>query len=135
MATPKLRLLDRYPSASEWSDEVTVIGHGMTVEGEISSEGTVVVAGHVIGPIRSGMLVRVMQGAVVEGGIEARCVLIEGAVDGSIGVEDQFELSATGRVRGDVTGPRIAVAEGAYLKGRLRATAGPVHRFRERRRN
>ncbi|RMG46391.1 MAG: polymer-forming cytoskeletal protein [Acidobacteria bacterium] len=133
MPNRRLRLLDRYPGATQWSDDVTVVGHGMTVEGELSSEGTIVIAGRVVGPVSSGTLVRVMQGAVVEGSIRAKCVLVEGAVDGEIGVQDQFELAESGRVRGDVTGPRIAVAEGAYLKGRLRATAGTVHRFRERR--
>ena len=45
-----------------------------------------------------------------------------------------FELGGTGRVRGDLHGPRVAMAEGAYLKGKVRATSGGVHRYRERRR-
>ena len=77
---------------------------------------------------------RVIHGAVVQGAISARAVMVEGAVDGPIEVGEQFELAGSGRVRGDVSGPRIAVAEGAYLKGRVRATEGPVRRFREKRR-
>jgi cytoskeletal protein CcmA (bactofilin family) len=91
------------------------------------------VAGRVDGEIVSDELVRVMPGGVVKGPIRAEAVLVEGAVDGDIIVAGQIELARTGRVRGDVTGPRVAVAEGAYLKGRLRATAGRIQRYREKR--
>lgn len=127
------RLFDRFPEAREWSDDVTVIGPGMRLAGEIESEGTVVVAGRVDGRVRSGRMVLVLVGGVVTGPILAEAAVIDGAVDGDVEVVDQFELGASGRLRGDVTGPRIAVAEGAYLKGRVRPTGGPVKHFRERR--
>jgi cytoskeletal protein CcmA (bactofilin family) len=127
------RLLDRYPEAIAWTDEVTVVGHGMHLEGDLSSAGVVVVAGLVDGSVESERLVRILPGGVVRGPIRASSAVIEGAVDGDIEVEDQIELAPSGRVRGDVSGPRVAVAEGAYLKGRLRATAGRIHQYREKR--
>ena len=128
------RLLDRFPEALACPEEVTVVGPGLVLEGEIEADASVVVAGRVEGAIRSGGLVRVIHGAVVQGPIRARAVMVEGAVDGPIEVTEQFELAGTGRVRGDVSGPRIAVSEGAYLKGKVRATEAPVRRFREKRR-
>jgi cytoskeletal protein CcmA (bactofilin family) len=127
------RLLDRYPAATSWTDETTVIGPGFVLDGEIETPGCVVVSGRVDGPIRAGELVLVRLGAVVRGPLDAESVLIEGAVEGDVEVADQFELGVSGRLRGDVSGPRIAVAEGAYLKGRVRASAGGIKKFRERR--
>ena len=126
-------MLDTYPGAVSWNDDVTIVGHGMRLEGSLTTAGVVVVAGRVDGEIVSDELVRVMPGGVVKGPIRAEAVLVEGAVDGDIIVAGQIELARTGRVRGDVTGPSVAVAEGAYLKGRLRATAGRIHRYREKR--
>jgi cytoskeletal protein CcmA (bactofilin family) len=126
------RLLDRFELHS-LADDVTVVGPDLFLEGEIESPGSVVVAGRVDGPITSGGLVRVLMGAAVKGPIQAKAALVEGAVDGDLAVEEQFELAATGRVRGDVSGPRVAVAEGAYLKGKVRASTGGVTRFREKR--
>ncbi|UCF69081.1 MAG: polymer-forming cytoskeletal protein, partial [Acidobacteriota bacterium] len=76
------RILDRFPGAVQWTDEVTIVGHQMALEGELVSEGTIVVGGRVNGPIVSQDLVRVLQGAVVNGSIRGRAVLVEGAVDG-----------------------------------------------------
>jgi cytoskeletal protein CcmA (bactofilin family) len=128
------RLLDVYPDAASWTDDVTVVGHGMQLTGSLTSPGTVVVAGRFDGEIVCDRLVRVMPGGVVKGPVRAEAVLVEGAVDGDIAAARHVELARTGRVRGDVTGPRVAVAEGAYLQGRLRATDGRIQRYREKRR-
>lgn len=127
------RLRDRYPGAERWSEGVTVIGRGLRFEGELVAKDVVVVGGRVEGSIRSEAMVHVLQGAVVNGDVDGGSVLVEGAVDGNITAQEQCELGHSGRVRGDIHGPRVAVAEGAYLKGKIRATEGRVRRFRERR--
>ncbi len=127
------RLLDRYPEAVAWDETVTVIGPRFHLEGDVEAEGTVVVAGRVDGGIRSGRFVRVLHGAVVRGPIRGRDILVEGAVDGDVTAEGHLELGKTGRVRGDLSGERIAMAEGAYLRGRVIARSGRIRRFRDRR--
>jgi cytoskeletal protein CcmA (bactofilin family) len=126
-------MADRYQGAQQWDDDTTVIGRGMVFEGEIQAKAAVVIGGRVSGKIDSESMVKVLLGGVVQGPITAESVMIEGAVDGDVTVQDQFELGASGRVRGDVAGARLAVAEGAYMQGRMRATEGSVKRFREQR--
>ena len=128
------RIRDRYSEADRWTEEVTVIGRGFVFEGQIEAEDTVVIGGRIEGSVTSGALVHVLPGGVVQGEVHGHTVLVEGAVDGDVHAGEQLELGGTGRVRGDLHGPRVAMAEGAYLKGRVRATAGGVHRFRDRRR-
>ena len=38
---------------------------------------------------------------------------------GNVGVEDRVELRVTGRIRGDIVAPRVAMAEGSFFRGRL----------------
>lgn len=127
------RLKDRYAEAERWTEEVTVIGKGFVFEGGIRAEDVVVVAGRVTGPVSSEALVHVLEGGVVCGDVSGKAVLIEGAVDGDIHADEQLELGKTSRVRGNVHGPRVALAEGAYLRGKVKASSGSVKRFRERR--
>ena len=132
MAAERRRLADRYQDASRWGDDLTVIGPGMVFEGTVESPGSVVVAGRIDGSVKAGDMVHVAHGAVVRGPIEAQAARIEGAVDGEIVVREQLELGVSGRVRGDVTSQRVAVADGAYLKGKVRAAEG-VTQFKEKR--
>ncbi len=127
------RIKDRFTGAERWSHEVTVLGKGLVFEGEIRAKDVVVIGGRVVGPVHSEALVHILPGGVVRGEVTGNAVLVEGAVDGDISAKDQLELGRTGRVRGDVYGPRVAVAEGAYLKGQVKATAGKIQHFRERR--
>lgn len=130
---PTRRLLDRHPGATCWTDDVTVIGPQLTFKGEIRAPGIVVVAGHVDGPIVAGDLVHVLAGAVVKGAIRAESALVEGSVDGPMTISEEVEIRPAGRVRGDIVGARVAIGEGCFIKGRVKATAGPVIRFRNKR--
>ena len=113
-------------------DDTTIIGKGMTFEGEVRATGAVVIGGRIDGTIRSDGTVTVLQGGAVHGPITGDCVVIEGVVDGEITARDQFELAVSGRVRGDVSGGRLAVAEGAFMQGRMRATEGTVKKVRDK---
>ena len=118
--------------AADAGDQTTIIGTGMTFEGEVQAAGPVVIGGRIDGTIRSDDTVTVLQGAAVRGPITAETVLIQGSVDGEITARDHLELSMSGRVRGDVTGARLSVAEGAFMQGRMKATEGTVKKLREK---
>ncbi len=133
MKHPGRRILDRHPDALCWTEDVTVIGPQLTFQGEIRAPGVVVVAGHVEGPVVTGDLLHVLPGAVVRGAVHAEAALIEGSVDGPLTVKEEVEIRPAGRVRGDIVGARVAIGEGSYVRGKVRATTGPVIRFRNKR--
>lgn len=128
------RLFDRFRGSTVWGDATTVIGPRFTFAGDIQTEGAVVVAGRVEGPIESADIVHVLAGAVVLGSVRGRAVVVDGAVEGHVQAADALEVGHTGRVRGDLAAARIAIAEGAYHIGHINAWDGPVMHFRERRR-
>lgn len=129
----KRRLFDRYRGAVVWADETTVVGPRFTFAGEIDSEGAVVVAGRVEGPVESADVVHVMAGAVVLGSVRGKAIVVDGAVEGHVHAVEAIELGHTGRVRGDLSAGRVAIAEGAYHLGHVHGLTGPVLHFRERR--
>jgi cytoskeletal protein CcmA (bactofilin family) len=99
---------------------LSVIAAGMTVRGDVDSDGTVKVEGTVEGHVQARHQVLVAKGGAVEGDIDARESIVGGTVQGAIRATERVEVQAGATVRGDVTTKRIAVAEGANLNGSIR---------------
>jgi cytoskeletal protein CcmA (bactofilin family) len=58
-------------------------------------------------------------GGVVRGDIVAQSVRVGGELHGNVTADERFELEPEGRIEGDVTAPRVVIAEGAYFKGNV----------------
>lgn len=121
------RALDRMPAA-------TVIGEGATFHGDLLGTQSYLVHGCVVGSCDiTGHLV-LGRTARWRGDIAAVHVIIAGEVEGSVRAHARLELRPGARVRGDLTSPVIALAEGARYDGRIRMQPPPrlVH-FTEKR--
>lgn len=105
---------------------LSVIAAGMTVRGDIESDGTVKVEGAVEGQIQARHQVLVAKGGTVQGDIDARESIVGGTVQGAIRAIERVEVQAGATVTGDITTRRIAVAEGGNLNGAIRMTEIPV---------
>ena len=55
--------------------------------------------------------------ADIKAAINANAVVILGSVTGNVTARERVEIQATGAVSGDVTSPRLAIAEGGCLSG------------------
>jgi cytoskeletal protein CcmA (bactofilin family) len=99
---------------------LSIIAVGMTVRGDIESNGTVKVEGSVEGLVEARNQVLVAKGGVVQGDIDAREAVVGGVVHGAIRATDRVEVQAGALVSGDITTKRIAVAEGGTLNGQIR---------------
>jgi cytoskeletal protein CcmA (bactofilin family) len=80
----------------------------MTIDGQV--EGTIEIRdqGLTIGP-----------DADIRADIVARTVTIHGTVIGNIRATDKVDIRETGRIDGDLSSPRIALADGALVRGRV----------------
>lgn len=97
----------------------TVIGSGITIEGEVTSDDAVVVGGVVRGKLQVDGPVTVEAQGVVEADIGAQSVSIGGAVTGNVTAHDRVDLLAGGRLVGDVKAARLTIADGASFKGNV----------------
>lgn len=105
---------------------LSVIAAGMTVRGDIESDGTVKVEGAVEGQVQARHQVLVAKGGTVQGDIDARESIVGGTVQGAIRAIERVEVQAGATVTGDITTRRIAVAEGGNLNGAIRMTEAPA---------
>lgn len=97
------------------------IGASIVIKGDLNSSEDMTIAGQVQGDVavREHTLVIAPQ-ARIRGNIVARAVAIHGDVKGTITAERKIEVGETGSVDGDISTPRMVVAEGAVLHGRTR---------------
>ena len=103
------------------------IGPSIVIKGDVTSSENMTVAGQVDGDITLAAHVLVIAaGGTVRGNIVARAVVVHGAVLGTITADERVEVATTGAVHGDIIAPRMMLAEGATLHGRIgiRETAG-----------
>jgi cytoskeletal protein CcmA (bactofilin family) len=100
---PAPQLQDSAPVSLAESDstEISCIGPGMTVVGKISSEGTLNVFGRVEGELHAS-IVRISDGAQVEGTIAAQ------------------ELTIGGRFKGEIHHCSLTIEENAWFAGASR---------------
>jgi cytoskeletal protein CcmA (bactofilin family) len=101
------------------SGATTVIGSRLKIVGDVSGDEDLVVNGRLEGKIRVDRKVTVNAGGEVEGDVQARSVIIGGRVHGQVMATERAELLPTGRVQGNVHAPRIVMAEGAQIQGRV----------------
>lgn len=97
----------------------TVIGAGITIEGEIVSEEDVLVEGTVRGKLSAKDAVTVGSGALVEADIEGTMLAVAGAITGNISATDRVDLQTGAKVIGNVRAARITIADGAQFKGNV----------------
>jgi cytoskeletal protein CcmA (bactofilin family) len=101
-------------------ERIAKIGSSIAIKGEITAQEDVVIAGRVEGTINvEGHLVVVEACGHVEADIVARGIIVSGTVKGSLVAEERIELRNSAEVEGELTSPRINMAEGAQLRGRV----------------
>ena len=98
------------------------IGQGVVVEGRITSAQDLRIDGKVEGTIEVGNHGLIIgASAVVKANLVARSIVISGAVNGNINASERVDLHATGSVEGDITSPRLIMADGAFVRGNVNA--------------
>jgi cytoskeletal protein CcmA (bactofilin family) len=106
------------PNAPAEEGHTAVIQEGCEVEGALSVENSLRVQGDFRGRIKAGKTVTIDERASVTGDIQARIVIIHGAVVGDVTASREVVIQATGRLHGDVKAPAFQVERGAFLNGR-----------------
>jgi cytoskeletal protein CcmA (bactofilin family) len=97
----------------------TVISHGITIEGELTTDDDVVIEGTLRGKLVSKDTVKVEHGAVDEADIAASSLSVGGQITGNVTATDRVDLMPGGRLIGDVKASRLTIADGASFKGNV----------------
>src|SRR6266446_2123247 len=98
------------------------IGTALTVEGKVISTQDLTIDGAVEGTIELGNHgLTIGSGAKIKADLVAQTITISGAVTGNVTATSVVDLRATGSVDGDITTPRLIMADGAVIKGKVDA--------------
>jgi cytoskeletal protein CcmA (bactofilin family) len=107
------------------------VGSSVVIKGELKAHEDVVIAGRVEGSINvTGHLVVVEAGAHVVGDITATGIVVSGAVHGSLLAEERIQAQVGADLQGDISAPRIAVADGAVVNGRIETATAAARKLK-----
>ena len=97
----------------------SVVGAGLIVEGEFTSEEEVVVDGTVRGTLTTSDSIAIGADGVVEADLQAQSVSIAGQLTGNVSASARVDIQAGGRLIGDVKASRLTIADGASFRGNV----------------
>jgi len=102
------------------SGEFAHIGKSVVIKGELSGSEDLYIDGRVSGTIElRGNRLTVGPNGQIQANINAKGVVVQGKLEGNIQASDRVELRASAVMVGDVVTQRIAIEDGAYLKGKV----------------
>ena len=96
------------------------IGKSVVIKGELNGSEDLTIEGQVEGKIelRQSVLTIGAHGKI-KAAVLAKAVIVQGEVHGNISASERVEIRDTGSVDGDLSSPRIAIAEGAHFRGSI----------------
>lgn len=97
--------------------EVTIVGAGARLEGNVVSAGSLRIDGQVKGQINAEGDVALSPQSQVEADIRAQNVSIAGAFKGNVIVKGKALLARGGRVDGNITSKTLVIEEGGVFHG------------------
>jgi len=123
--TRETRLPEAPPSRSTFdagvrggSDSLVNIGPSIFIKGELSGDEDLTIEGRVEGKIElKGHNLTIGPKGKINAAVHANTVTIKGEVTGNVFARERVEIADSGRLNGDITSPRIIIADGAHFRG------------------
>ena len=113
------RLVDEERRVVAW------IGKSVVFKGDLSSSEDMMIDGRLEGTVElRDYGLTIGPNAQIRADIVAKTIIVRGSVTGTITAGDKVVVSETGSVEGDIISPRLALADGAVLRGRVDTLTG-----------
>jgi len=100
------------------SEEITIISHGVKVEGKVSSNGSIRLDGTIQGDINCQGNVTIGESGEVFGKVNGQSISIGGKVEGIINAKEKLMLEAKANLKGDVFTKILVIEAGARFDGK-----------------
>lgn len=97
-----------------------VIGPSLRINGEVTGEEDLVIQGQVDGKVElQKNSVTIGKNGVIRADIHGKIVTVEGKVTGNLFGHEKVVIRQSGKVRGNITAPRVTLEDGAQFKGSI----------------
>lgn len=121
-ATPATR---PSPVRSTPSANKSLLGSSLKINGDLTGTEDVIIQGHVEGKVAlKKNSVTVGKNGRVKADVYAESIYVEGEVLGNLYGTEKVVIRETGNVRGNISGPRVNLEEGARFKGSIDMEGG-----------
>jgi cytoskeletal protein CcmA (bactofilin family) len=100
--------------------DIVNIGKSVVIKGELSASEDLTIEGQVEGKVdlRQNTLT-IGTNARITAQVSAKVVIVMGHVHGNISATEKVDIRDNGSVDGDLSAPRVAIAEGAHFRGSI----------------
>ncbi len=105
-----------------YSEDVSILSDGVTIEGKISSNGNVRIDGKVVGDVNVKGNLTLGSSSEVNGQISAKNMTVSGKVEGTLKIDEKLTLESNSRIKGDIIAKVLVVEEGAKFDGKSSMT-------------
>jgi cytoskeletal protein CcmA (bactofilin family) len=105
---------------SRGDDDMANIGKSIAIKGDLTGNEDMMIEGTVEGKVNlPNNQLTIGANGKIRAEVTAKSVIVIGRVTGNVTGTERVEIQATGIVEGDVTSPKLLVAEGAVLNGAI----------------
>ena len=102
----------------QFARDIVNIGKSVVIKGELSGSEDLTIEGHVEGRIElKESVLTIGPNGRIKAELFAKSVIVLGEVTGNVTASEKVDLRDNGSVDGDITSPRVAIAEGAHFRG------------------
>ena len=125
VATPSPRA-----EASQFLERDNVnIGKSVVIKGELNGSEDLTIEGQVEGTIQlRDHVLTIGPNGKIKAQVFAKSIIVQGEVHGNVTASERVDIRDNGSVDGDLSAPRVAIADGAHFRGSIdmqRAGAKP----------
>src|SRR5687767_14716860 len=98
--------------------DVVNIGKSVVIKGELNGSEDLTIEGQVEGKIElKDHALTIGPNGKIKAQVFAKSVIVLGEVTGNVAASEKVDIRDGGSVDGDITSPRVAIAEGAHFRG------------------
>ena len=105
------------------------IGKSVVIKGELNGSEDLTIEGQVEGKIElKDNVLTIGTNGKIKASVFAKTVIVLGEVVGNVTASEKVDIRDNGSVDGDITSPKVAIAEGAHFRGAIdmnRGTGAP----------
>src|SRR5215467_12155192 len=117
-----------FDSPSSFSDSsrsavAATIGQGIRIKGEVTGTEDLFVDGYVEGKLNlaADCSLTIGPNGNIKADLVAREIIVRGKVEGKVIARDKLQIGSTGEINGEVQTGRLAIEDGATLRGKVEA--------------
>ncbi len=103
-------------------NETSYFGKNLMIKGRVSGNGNVIIMGGLDGEFNLRGRVKIAQPAKIKGEVKADVISVNGNVKGRLAAQQRLHLDQTARIEGQMTTPKLSIAEGASFDGEVTMT-------------